>query len=359
MTSREIISELLARRIPDRMGINEHFWPYLETGAWADDLLPGKPIEEQFNLDVRQVSWFTIPEPRPDLREVVEEQEEWIVERDGFGATFKRWKTRAGTPEHVDFACTTPQYWNQELREATLSLDVAAAGDAHDVSAKITHARRDDRFVTYGSLGIFEELRGMLGDVCMLESLLLEPAWIRDICEVMTGKYLEWYEHIFDKCGVPDGVHIYDDLGYTQAPFASPALHAELIMPYHKRLFESIHDHGAAVILHTCGDFRPHLPAIVESGADCVQTLEAKTGMNVVRLANDWKQHLCFMGNIDVRVLESGDKKAIERECREKLDGMRELRAPYVFMSDHSISPNVSPADYRYAVEVYRAHCKY
>jgi uroporphyrinogen-III decarboxylase len=113
------------------------------------------------------------------------------------------------------------------------------------------------------------------------------------------------------------------------------------------------------IILHTCGDFRPHIESIIESGVDCIQALEAKTGMNVVKLAEQYKDRLCFMGNIDVRALESGDRKRIQEECLGKLNGMKALRAPYVFMSDHSIPPSVTVADYEFMLELFWKNCRY
>jgi uroporphyrinogen decarboxylase len=152
---------------------------------------------------------------------------------------------------------------------------------------------------------------------------------------------------------------MYDDLGYTRGPFCSPRTHRELVLPYHKRLFSFFKEHKLPIILHTCGDFRLHLPAIVEAGADCIQTLEAKTGMNVLDLAREYKTKLCFMGNLDVRAFESGDRDVIKSEVLTKLDGMKAMRAPYIFMSDHSISPKVKLADYEYALDLFRHNCRY
>jgi uroporphyrinogen-III decarboxylase len=98
---------------------------------------------------------------------------------------------------------------------------------------------------------------------------------------------------------------------------------------------------------------------LVEAGADCIQALEAKTGMDVVVLAREWKDRLCFMGNLDVRTLESNDRARIRDEVERKLKGMRQLRAPYIFMSDHSISPAVPLAAYEYALDCYRRNCRY
>jgi len=357
---REIIKALMAKEIPDRMGLFESFWPHLFRGQWQAEGFPQDgDVVEKFNLDIRQITWYFTPDPRPDLVATVEENDEWKVFRNGWGSTFKYWKHQDGVPEHMDFMVTTPEVWHRDFRDAVVALDVRKMFDLEKTRELYAKSMAEDRFIEFAGGFIFEEMRRTMGDYAMLESLLLEPEWIHDFSEVITQKNIEYYEYLFREVGLPDGMHIYEDLGYTAAPFASPACHRELVLPYHKKLFGFFKDHGLPVVMHTCGDFRPHLDSIVEAGVDCIQTLEAKTGMNVVTLAEQWKDKLCFMGNIDVRALESGDRKRIEEECLAKINGMKALRAPFIFMSDHSISTGVKLADYEYALDVFWKNCKY
>jgi uroporphyrinogen decarboxylase len=360
MTSREIIKALLAKEIPERVGLNESFWPHIIENAWGEQgIEPGTDFRKRFNLDLRSISWFSAPPPRPDLACVVDESDEWIVNRDGWGASFKHWKHKAGTPEHISFSVSNPDIWKQEYRDAFEAIDVRDHVDLDALKNNYNVAMAGDRFVTYSGLFVFEELRKILGDVTMLESLLLEPEWIHDFCTLMTKKNIEHFELLFNEVGLPDGLHIYEDLGYTAAPFASPACHREMVLPYHKQLFGFFKDHNLPIIMHTCGDFRPHIDSIMEAGVDCIQAMEAKTGMDVVKLAEQYKDKLCFMGNIDIRELESGDRNRIKAECLGKLNGMKALRAPYVYMSDHSIPPSVAVKDYEYMLELFWEHCRY
>ncbi len=360
MTKRDIVKTLLAKKLPERVGLDEHFWPHIIDNAWKNQgVLPKTDFVQRFNLDLRNISWFSAPAPRPELISVVEASDDWIVKRDGWGASCKTWKHKAGTPEHVGFTITSPEIWKRDFREAFLAIRVRDHVDIESFKKNYATAMAGNEFVTYSSLFVFEELRKVMGDVTMLESLLLEPEWIHDFCSLVTSKYMAYYELLFSEVGLPDGLHIYDDLGYTAAPFASPACHREMVHPYHKKLFGMFKDYKLPVILHTCGDFRPHLDCIIESGVDCIQAIEAKTGMNVVKLAEQYKDKLCFMGNIDIRELESGDRDRIKQECLGKLNAMKKLRAPYVCMSDHSIPPSVTVSDYEYMLELFWDNCSY
>lgn len=360
MTPREIIKCLLAREIPERAGLNEHFWPFLIENAWGGQgIAQGTDFVDRFNLDIRSVGWFGCPAPRPDLEAVLDEDDRKVVKRNGWGATFTYWKTKGGTPEHVGFALSSEEVWRREFRDAVVAIDVRTGVDVSALKQQYADAMASDKFVEYAGLMIFEEMRAILGDVVMLESLVLEPEWMDDFNSVFIEKHIAWYEFLFSEVGLPDGIHIYEDLGYTRGSFISPACHRARILPHHKRLFRLFKDHGLPIIVHTCGDFRPHIESLIEAGADCIQAMEAKTGMNVVEMAKTYKDRLCFMGNLDVRALESGDREKIREECLGKLNGMKALRAPYVFMSDHSIPPTVTVADYEYMLDLFWKNCRY
>ena len=130
MTSREIIKTLLQKEIPERVGLDEHFWPHIIANAWgAQGVESGTDFVGRFDLDIRNVSWFSVPGPCPELACVVEESDEWIVRRDGWGAATKYWKHKAGTPEHIGCAMTTPEIWQRDFRDALVALDVRQSLD--------------------------------------------------------------------------------------------------------------------------------------------------------------------------------------------------------------------------------------
>lgn len=360
MKKREIIKSLLAGEIPERVGIFEQFWPFICENAWAEQGVPvGTDFVTRFNLDMRHVSWGPVPGPRPDLVRTIDETDEWKLAQDAWGAQVKLWKHKSGTPEHCAYYMTTPDIWYKEFRDAVLATDMHTAFDLPKVRADYAKGKAAGEFVLFAAFLVFEDLRRILGDVVMLESVLLEPKWIHDFNQVMTRKTMEGFEILFREVGLPDGVHLFDDLAYTQSVFVSPACHRELVLSYHKQVVGFLKAHHLPVILHTCGDFRPHLPSIIEAGFDCIQAMEAKTGMNVVTLAEQYKDKLCFMGNLDIRAFESGDRARIKEECLGKLNGMKRLRAPYIFMSDHSIPPTVKVSDYDYVQQLFRDNCRY
>jgi len=91
---------------------------------------------------------------------------------------------------------------------------------------------------------------------------------------------------------------------------------------------------------------------LAESNLDALHPLEVKAGMDLATVKENYGDRLSFVGNIDVRVLESGDKHAIKREVLSKLlasDGIG-----WICQSDHSVSSLVSLESYSYLVELLR-----
>jgi uroporphyrinogen-III decarboxylase len=125
-----------------------------------------------------------------------------------------------------------------------------------------------------------------------------------------------------------------------------------MFKPHVRALIELCHAHGLMTIYHGCGDARAILDDMAEIGLDAYNPLEAKAGMDVVELKERYAGRLAFCGNVDVRVLETGDPDAIRREVRRKLRAA--VGGGWVFQSDHSISSSVEPESYELAVRTLR-----
>jgi len=359
MTSRERVKMLLEKKIPDRMGIFEHFWPETIRDYWINQGFPKEQAPEVvFDYDlVGCGGWFN-SEPFMGTNTVVEETEEWQIVKDGRGAKLKTWKKKSGTPEHIGFEVTNPEIW-KKYREPLLAVNRERFGKIEDHKTNLENARKRGKFAFFANCFVFELMRATIGDQNFLPALLLEPDWIRDFCQVHLDMYKMHYEVLFREAGLPDGFFLYEDLGYRNGLFCSPKILAEIIMPYEKALVSFFKDYNLPVLLHSCGDIRKAIPLIIDAGFDCLQPMEAKAGCNVIEIANTYGTKISYMGNINVVALETNDPKKVEEEIIPKLRKLKEMRIPYFFHSDHSIPPSINFRTYEYAVKVFRENNKY
>lgn len=361
--SRELIDAILRHGNPERVGLCEHPWAdtlrrWTEQGYPIDE--EGKPVTpaEHFGYDIKNVGgWFDIM-PIRDHEETLEETDEWKVTRNGAGAVFKNWKHKSGTPEHIDFDMTSRQVWEQKYRPHLLEPDRERL-NIEATRRNLIRCRQQGRFALYSHLFVWENMRQSMGDVCLYESMLLEPDWIHDYCRVYTDFFKVHFAILFDEAGVPDGVRLCEDLGYHKGLFCSPRTFQQLLFPYYAELVGWFHERDVPVMLHSCGMVKEALPMIVEAGFDCLDPMERKAGNNPFQYADQHGDRLGFMGGLDARVLESGDRDRIRRHVTDLLEGMKERGIGYIFHSDHSLSTNVDLDDYRFALHIYREHAAY
>ena len=172
--------------------------------------------------------------------------------------------------------------------------------------------------------------------------------------------YKQDFGYLIEEVGKPDGIWLYEDLGYNSGLFASPKVLRELIFPYFAEMIEFFHGYDLPVVLHSCGSTVQALPLIVEAGFDALNPMERKAkGNDPFLFAEKYGDKLAFVGGLDVRVFETNDREVIRREIVAYIDGMKARGARLVFASDHSIPPSVRYDTYRFIVDVYRQRMGY
>lgn len=367
MDSRRLIKNMLTGQSVERMGFADKIWMETEAKWRAQGYLRKKNEVTGEAEDVSFNDWFDSDmyelgnistEPILGYHEVLEENDEWMITKNGAGAIFKNWKNRTGVPEHIDFEMNSMEVWQEKYKPhlEKLNLDRLLIDET---TTFLKEMKERGKFSAHGGTYIWELLRSSLGDVQMFETLLDEPEWIEDFNRTYTDFFKMHMKYLFENCGVPDGMWLYDDLGYNKGLFCSPTILKEHFVPYYKEITDFLHSYNVSVILHSCGNIEKALPLIVESGFDALNPMEVKAGCDVVRFAENYGDKLSFVGGFDVRILENGDKGEIKKEVLRICDAMRRLKVGYLFGTDHSITPRVEYDSYQYALDVFRDNMYY
>jgi uroporphyrinogen decarboxylase len=361
LTSRERIARILKHQRVDRIGLFEVFWK--ETvQQWRDqgNLTGTEDVSDHFGLDARRTSGEITPMPMnvldmvadPDAGQtVVEETETAKLVRDGNGALLRWLQHGSGAPEHVDFAVKDRRGWEERiqprLRDEGLDERRIHSGFYREKRDKCA---RDSLFLACGVVGAFDLMSPMCGHEYLLMGMALDPEWVRAMADLYADVTLRLLEKLFAREGKPDGLWVWDDLGFKQKPFMSPAMYRELVFPAHERLFDFAHSLGLPVILHCDGFVEALLPSLIEAGIDCLQPIETKAGMDLLKLKKEFGDRLALIGGMDERVLETNDLSAVDVELERKLpEAMK--GSGYVLQVDHSVSSRVEYATYRHFVE--------
>jgi uroporphyrinogen decarboxylase len=175
----------------------------------------------------------------------------------------------------------------------------------------------------------------------MLMGMALDPEWVLDMVMTYARMTIMHLDTLFAEEGVPDFMFFYEDMGFKDKPFMSPAMYEELVMPGHKLLFDHAHAKGMKTVVHSCGFVEPLVPGLIRAGMDCLQAMEVKAGMDMPRLAAQYGDQITFCGNIDIRIIASNDRAAIDAELNRKILPVLKMGSGYLLHSDHSIPPDV------------------
>jgi len=136
-----------------------------------------------------------------------------------------------------------------------------------------------------------------------------DPVFVRDLFDFVVEMEL-----CFAKAQIKAGVDVMG-VGDAAASLVGPRTYESLIWPYEKRLVDGLHELGAKVRLHICGNTRGILEGMGRLGCEIVD-LDYPAPMAEGR-AKMGKQQM-LLGNINpVKVLREGDIETVTRELNE------------------------------------------
>ena len=376
MTARERLERILRRQLTDRVGLFEVFWT--ETARrWSAEGHFAKPemVEDHFGIELRRcrpldftanLDLGNVVDDENDTtrlgvadgptnagrkEEVIEETETTRLVRDGNGAVLRWIKGSSGAPEHVDFLVKDRRAWEEHIRPRLANADNHRRRVNFELYRSMrANCARQDLFLTCGVVGPFDLMTPVCGHEHLLAGMALDPDWARDMVRVDTDLTIELLEMLFAREGEPDGLWVWEDLAFKQRPFLSPAMYRELLFPAHQRIFEWAHARKLPVIFHSDGFVEPLLPDLVEAGIDCLQPLEVKAGMDLLRVKRQFGDRIALIGGMDARTLETNDPAVVRAELEAKLPGAM-AGGGYVLQVDHSVSNRVNYETFKFFVE--------
>ena len=341
MTHRERVLNSLNKEPVDLLPCHDGLWGET-TRKYTDEghMQEGEDYILHFDTSIRTGGWLNSTADIDKEPEVIDEDEESVLRLDGNGAQLRYWKGRSGTPEHVDFMVKDRAAWEEHIKPLLANVDRRRIPFESYRKQRRTSAESDRAF-GWSGVAPFEQMHPVCGHEYMLMGMALDPEWVKDMAMTYAEFTIKHLEILFAEEGTPDFAWFYEDMGFKNKPFMSPDMYREIIQPAHKRLFDYAHSHDLKVIVHSCGFVEPLVGGMIEAGVDCLQAMEVKAGMDMPRLAEMYGDRISFCGNLDIRIVASNDKQAIDDELTRKIYPVLDKGAGFIVHSDHSIPPEV------------------
>lgn len=347
MTSRERLTTVLARRIPDRVPMADiSYWPdTLER--WRQEGLPADadPLD-YFGLDRVACIHFDCSLQLPER--TLEETADWRLAVDANGVTTRTWLKHYAPPAQLDFTITGRDAWRahrERLRADPSRVQESTCQDYRDCRAR-------DVFTVVSPVEPCWQVMRVAGH----ENALMWMAEQPDLVAEMVADYADFVVAMCETAVAQgmrfDGLWMFADLCYKNGMLFSPAAYRALVQPQHRRIAALCREHGWPLILHCDGDVRRFIPLLIEAGFDCIQPLEARAGNDVRELKPAYGDRIILFGNISADAMARGGEE-LDTEVRTKVLAAKP-GGGYIYHSDHSIPPTVSFDSYRRVIDLVR-----
>ena len=178
----------------------------------------------------------------------------------------------------------------------------------------------------------------------------------RDFVETVLDRYCDWTKAMAEKvCAL--GFDVFastDDMAFNTAPYFSPEVFRELVLPRYPRVAESI---TLPWVVHSDGNIMPFLDDLVEFGIAGLHPLE-KGAMDIRAVKQRYGDRICLLGNLDLNILGMGTVQEVRDEVFGLIDDVGPGRG-YVITSGNSLAGYLLPENVLAFSEAVLEHGEY
>lgn len=194
--------------------------------------------------------------------------------------------------------------------------------------------------------GVFELSCWLCGFDRILLEMALNSEFIHTLFNRITSIQEKFAANYYEIAGSEiEMVQLGDDFGTQGAPFFSPRMYVELIMPCQQRYHRAIKTCTDAYIFHhSCGSIYRLIEKMIESGIQILNPIQVSAAeMDPGRLKKMFGDKLVFHGGIDVQTILPYKKPA---EIRDEVKRIIDIMAPgggYILAPTHNIQSDTPP----------------
>ncbi len=204
-------------------------------------------------------------------------------------------------------------------------------------------AHKDNFFVVGSPIGFtLNSVSDLRGRQRALLDLILNPDLVRHIMDKSVEIAIEQAKAML-KCGV-DGIYIGDPS--SSSSLISPAHFEQFCLPTYKVFCDEIHKiDGSLIYLHICGNSKPILEMMADSGVDCIEPLDPLGGVEVADAKKRVRHRVSIMAGGNTITLINGSPEDVYKEsvmcCRDGASGGGYILAAGDMVPDFATEENV------------------
>ncbi len=377
MNSKERMLAALSGRQPDMVPVAPHWWGNYKfelagkdymLDCWTDgpSMVPiYKAFFERFQPD-----WFHLSGgyprrrhgyPSRDYRALRQGERAFLIAPDGTrdeilpDQSLASWEKER--PPMPDLSSESAIDRHLARYEQITAAQIIEAGYT-DHAAQIVREYGDHVFicVNVGAPSILAHEAGSRGYQESLLALYDHREGVRYFLQRRYALALEWA-----KAFASVGVHGWlISEGYSGADTISPRMYEEIQYPVNCWFFAQVRRMGMVPMVYFCGDVRPLIPLIRESGVKglVIEDNRKTFAFDPVELVKGLEGKVCLHGNIDTTdLLLHGRPEEVEAAVREQLAAARE--GPFIVANGSPLVPGTPPENVEAMIRAARRYGRY
>jgi len=164
--------------------------------------------------------------------------------------------------------------------------------------------------------GVFETVRGLMGITGLCYKLTDDPSLVADVFKRVGAVTLEAVGNLSAIEGV-GAVTLADDIGFNTGLMMSPDHFREHVLPWNKKIAQTIHEKDKLFILHACGRIEMLMEDLISDvGIDARHSYEDQI-TPIEEAKRLYGERIAVLGGVDMDLLTRGSEQDVRKRVRE------------------------------------------
>lgn len=352
ISSKERVMKALNFQEPDRLPRWDAFWPEFQE-VWRRQKGFGREVDpiEYYDVDfvvvvADETAWPTKAEILGGDTLGYRERTGWgAVHRSTVGAAFYE-EVEPGLDQRVD---PDKLVFDDPLMDSRYE---AAGEEAEKYKAQ-------NRAVFCKTGGPYLRAATVRGMENFLMDIAEDPVWTKAFVDRLMDHMTQIGIEQIKRFGLQStGIGIFDDCCSNHGLLMGRKAYEKLFYPSLQKMVKAYKDAGAAkVFTHCDGKDEEVLELWVDAGVDATHPLEARTGMDPIKIQQKFEGKLAIIGGLDnCDILPRGDRDEVKRHVLHLIEAGR---GGGLVMAPHSIGGDVTVETYEYVQKLLGEYGEY
>ncbi len=284
----------------------------------------------------------------PD-KQIVEETDTYLIERDGFGRLTKLIKRIGTIALPLEFPVKSMDDWlklkpHYQWRDDRVDPRQIEQASAEQAAGKLVMAHIP---------GAYSTLRDLMGEEAVAYACVDAPEMIHDIMGTMRDTSMRALDAVSRRITI-DQLSVHEDMAGKSGPMLGPSQMQDFVRPYFRPIWDMLTERGTRIFdMDTDGNVNGIMDDLLDCGLNHLHPMEPAAGMDIIASRRRHGRSFTFNGGLDKFAVIKGPE-AIDKELDYKFDEQLIHEGGIAFGLDHRIPDGTPLAHYRYYVRTAR-----